>query len=179
MTAANHLLTERLLLRPPQPADFEGWAEFQADPVQTRFVGGPQERSAAWRSFCTMAGAWAMQGFAMFSMIERASGRWIGRTGPWCPEGWPGTEVGWGVLASHQGQGFAHEAAAASIDYAFDVLGWERVIHVIDPDNVASRRLAERLGSRNLGPTCLPAPYADSRVDAWGQSAAEWRARRR
>jgi hypothetical protein len=38
-----------------------------------------------------MAGAWAMQGFAMLSVIEKATGRWVGRAGPWQPEGWPGT----------------------------------------------------------------------------------------
>ena len=85
------LFTERLVLRPPQPEDFDGWALFQADPEATRFVGGTQVRAAAWRSLCAMAGAWTIRGFAMFSMIERESGRWIGRTGPWQPEGWPGT----------------------------------------------------------------------------------------
>ena len=34
------LFTERLVLRPPQPEDFDGWATFQADPEATRFVGG-------------------------------------------------------------------------------------------------------------------------------------------
>lgn len=172
------LFTERLVLRPPQPEDFEGWVAFQADAETTRFVGGVQERAAAWRSFCTMAGAWQIRGFAMFSMIERATGRWIGRTGPWQPEGWPGTEVGWGVLPEFAGRGYAHEAAAASIDYAVDVLGWTDIIHTIDSENLPSIRLAQRLGAVNRGPTRLPPPYQDFPVDAWGQSAAEWRARR-
>ena len=71
------------------------------------------------------------------------------------------------------------EAATAAIDYAFDVLGWTEVIHCIDPDNVPSQRLAERLGSRNLGPTQLPPPFDAVRVDRWGQSRDEWRARAR
>ena len=173
------LFTERLLLRPPLAEDFEGWAAFQADEGATRFVGGAQERAAAWRSFCTQAGAWQIRGFAMFSMIERESGRWIGRTGPWQPEGWPGTEIGWGVLPEYAGRGYAHEAAVASMDYAVDVLGWTDIIHTIDPDNLPSIRLARRLGAVNRGPTRLPPPYEDAPVDAWGQSAAEWKARRR
>ena len=172
------LFTERLVLRPPQPEDFEGWAAFQADEAATRFVGGVQLRAPAWRSFCAMAGAWTIRGFAMFSMIERASGRWIGRTGPWQPEGWPGTEVGWGVLSGYAGRGYAHEAAVASIDYAIDILGWTDVMHCIDPENLPSIRLAERLGAVNRGPTVLPPPYEEARVDAWGQTAAEWRVRR-
>ncbi len=76
-----------------------------ADEETARFIGGVQTRPVAWRGFLTMAGAWAMQGFAMFSVIEKSSGRWIGRLGPWVPEGWPGTEVGWGLAARRMGQG--------------------------------------------------------------------------
>jgi RimJ/RimL family protein N-acetyltransferase len=124
----------------------------------------------------TMAGSWSLKGFAMFSMIEKASGRWIGRTGPWQPEGWPGTEVGWGVIRSAQGQGFAYEAAVATIDWAFDRLGWDDVIHCIDPANTPSQRLAERLGSTNGGPGRLPPPFEHFEVELWGQSRAQWRA---
>jgi len=173
------LFTERLILRPPIADDFESWAAFHADPETTRFLNGVQARGAAWRSLCAMVGAWSVRGFAMFSMILRDSGEWIGRTGPWQPEGWPGTEVGWGVARAYAGKGYAQEAATASMDYAVDVLGWREIIHTIDPDNRASIALAERLGSRHLGPTKLPAPLEHLPIDAWGQSADEWRARRR
>lgn len=173
------LFTERLILRPMIADDFERWAAFHADPETMRHLGGVIPRSAAWRSLCTMAGAWTIRGFAMFSMIERETGQWIGRTGPWQPEGWPGTEVGWGIMRAFAGRGYAHEAAAAAIDYAFDVLGWSEVIHTIDPENAASIALARKLGSTNLGATQLPPPLDGFRVDAWGQTAAEWRARRR
>jgi RimJ/RimL family protein N-acetyltransferase len=169
--------TERLILRPTAAEDFDGWAELMADPESSRFIGGPVPRAEAWRGMMAMGGAWSLQGFGMFSMIEKASGRWIGRTGPWQPEGWPGTEVGWGVLASAAGKGLAYEAAVASIDWAFDALGWSEVIHCIDPANTPSQRLAMRLGSRNRGPGRLPAPYAHFEVEIWGQTKAEWRAR--
>lgn len=172
------IVTERLILRPPAPEDFEAWVAFSADAETMRFLGGAKPRAEAWRSFCTMAGAWHIAGFAMFSLIERASGTWIGRVGPWRPEGWPGNEVGWGVAQSHAGKGFAREAAIASIDYAVETLGWDDVIHTIDPDNAASIALAQRIGAVNRGPTRLPPPFQDAPVDAWGQSAAEWRARR-
>ncbi len=119
-----------------------------------------------------VAGSWALHGFGMFSVIEKASGRWIGRVGPWRPEGWPGTEIGWGLLTGAQGQGYAVEAATASIDWAVDHLGWDDVIHTIDPANLASIGLAQRLGSTNRGPGRLPAPYEDRAIDVWGQSAA-------
>ena len=89
--------TARLRLRPPAAEDFEAWAAFQADPVASRFLGGPQPRAVAWRSLVAMAGAWSLFGFGMFSVIEKARGRWLGRLGPWRPDGWPGAEIGWGA----------------------------------------------------------------------------------
>ena len=172
------LFTERMVLRPLSGEDAEGWYAFHDDAVTMRHLGGVQNRSVAWRGLCTMAGAWAISGFSMFSLIERGTGRWIGRVGPWMPEGWPGTEVGWGVAREFAGKGYAYEAAVATIDYAIDVLGWDDVIHTIAPDNVASAALAARLGSANRGATRLPAPLDAYPVDNWGQSAAQWRARR-
>ncbi|MEP7349671.1 MAG: GNAT family N-acetyltransferase [Sphingorhabdus sp.] len=171
-------MTERLILRPPSAEDFDGWAAFHADAETMRFLGGVQSRTEAWRSLCTFAGAWTIRGFGMFSMVLRDSGQWIGRTGPWMPEGWPGTEIGWGVAAEHAGKGYAREAATASIDYAFDVLGWDTVIHIIDPENTSSIVLAERLGSTNQGPTKMPEPFSHFRVHAYGQSKSEWATRR-
>jgi RimJ/RimL family protein N-acetyltransferase len=145
----------------------------------SKFIGGPQARSAAWRGFVSVAGAWTIQGYSMFSVIEKATGRWIGRVGPWVPEGWPGTEVGWGLMKDAYGQGYATEAATAAIDWAFDTLGWSDVIHCIDPENTASQKVAQRLGSSNRGPGRLPAPLEAYPVDIWGQTRDQWRARAR
>lgn len=174
----NEIETERLLMRPTRIEDLDGWAEMMADPDSSRFIGGPVERAASWRGMMTMAGSWACLGFGMFSMIEKETGRWVGRVGPWQPEGWPGTEVGWGLVKSAHGKGYAYEAAVASIDWAFDNLGWDQVIHCIDPDNHPSAALAARLGSVNLGPTALPAPFEDLPVNKWGQTRAQWMTRR-
>ena len=119
------------------------------------------------------------RGFSQFAVIERATGAWVGRIGPWQPEGWPGTEIGWGVASAFSGRGYAHEAACAAMDYAVDVLGWEEIIHTIVPDNHRSIRLAERLGSIHRGSTRLPPPLDQLRVDFWSQTAASWRARAR
>ena len=173
------LQTERLTLRPIALEDFPRWAEMMADPEASRFIGGVTPAATAWRGFMSMAGAWSLTGVSMFSVIEKDTGLWLGRIGPWQPHGWPGTEVGWGLHPDAQGKGYGVEAATATLDYAFDVLGWEDVIHCIDPDNTPSQRLAERLGSRNLGPTRMPPPFENMPVDAGGQSRAEWKARPR
>ncbi|HJU39104.1 MAG TPA: GNAT family N-acetyltransferase [Tahibacter sp.] len=179
MTGHRIIETERLILRPPVKADFDAFAAFQSDAETMRYLGGAQPRALAWRGFMTVAGAWALDGYAMFAVIEKASGRWVGRLGPWMPEGWPGTEIGWGIAREFVGRGYATEGASAAIDWAFAHLGWTRVIHTIHPDNAASIGVAKKLGSVLIGPTRLPAPYDKERVDAWGQTREEWLARKR
>ncbi len=175
--AAPVIETERLLLRPPQAADCEPWADFMADADVQHFLGGAQPRPVAWRGLCTMAGAWALFGFAMFSVVEKASRRWIGRLGPWQPAGWPGPEVGWGLVREAWGRGYATEGAAAAIDWAFANLGWTEVIHCIDAGNIASQKVARRLGSGYLREGELPPPI-QTRTQIWGQSREQWRARK-
>ena len=171
--------TARLILRPPRLDDLDGWSEMAADEENVRFIGGVAPRAVCWRQLTMMIGAWHAHGFAMFSVIEKSSGRWIGRLGAWQPEGWPGTEVGWSIMRDCWGRGYAVEGSSAAMDWVVDTLGWTDVIHSIDPQNVASQRVAEKLGSRNRGPGRLPAPFDESAVDIWGQTSAEWRARAR
>jgi RimJ/RimL family protein N-acetyltransferase len=171
------LETARLILRAPRQEDLDAWAVMMADPESARFIGGTMPRALTWRAVMVMIGAWHAHGFAMFSVFEKATGRWIGRVGPWRPDGWPGTEIGWAIVREYWGRGFATEAAIATIDWSFDHLGWTEMIHSIAPDNRASQQVARKLGSRNRGPGQLPPPYEHDPVDIWGQTREEWRAR--
>jgi len=171
------LETPRLRLRLPRAEDLDPWAAMMADEESARFIGGVSARSVTWRGLMTVIGAWHAHGFAMFSVIEKASGRWVGRLGPWMPEGWPGPEVGWAIVRDCWGRGYAPEGAEAATAWAFDHLGWDRVIHSIDPANVASQAVARKLGSRHLGPGRLPPPFEHAAIDLWGQSRHDWRAR--
>ncbi len=76
------LETERLILRPPVIEDLGAWAEFMADPIASEFLSSAKSRSETWRSMAIMTGSWALNGFGMFSVIEKASGTWVGRIGP-------------------------------------------------------------------------------------------------
>ncbi len=171
--------TPRLLLRVPRAEDLDPWARMMTDHETAKYIGGVTARPVSWRGLMTMIGSWHAMGFAMFSVIEKSSGRWVGRLGPWMPEGWPGPEVGWAISRECWGRGYATEGAIAATNWAFDHLGWDRVIHSIDPDNIASQAVAKKLGSRNLGPGSPPAPFHASRIDIWGQSRERWRAKHR
>ena len=170
--------TDRLILRPPLREDFEPWVTMMADEQVARYIGGVQPRSNVWRGLMCMAGAWALEGFSMFSVIEKASDRWIGRLGPWQPDSWPGTEVGWSIVRDAWGKGYATEGSIAATDWAFDNLGWTEVIHTINPANAASKAVAARLGSSYLRQGRLPAPFDADEIEVWGQSREQWQAAR-
>ena len=171
--------TPRLILRVPRAEDLDGWAAMMLDEEAAKYIGGAAPREVSWRGLMTVIGAWHATGIGMFSVIEKSSGQWVGRLGPWRPEGWPGTEIGWAIARECWGRGYAPEGAEISTEWAFDNLGWTDVIHSIDPRNAASQAVARKLGSTNRGPGKLPAPYLDSNVDIWGQTREEWRSRRR
>jgi RimJ/RimL family protein N-acetyltransferase len=78
------------------------------------------------------------------------------------------------LLPEFQGQGYALEGAAAAMDFAFFELNEPRVIHTIRPANIASQKLAQKLGSKNLGPIKLPPPFENTPNDEWSQTRAEW-----
>ncbi|MEQ1856760.1 MAG: GNAT family N-acetyltransferase, partial [Longimicrobiales bacterium] len=115
MSLGPTLVTPRLILRPPTQEDFDGFASMAKEEDTMRFIGGVAPRDMAWRGLATMTGAWALLGFSMFSVLERETGEWIGRLGPWRPGGkqggWPGDEVGWGLKRAAMGKGYAAEGA--------------------------------------------------------------------
>jgi RimJ/RimL family protein N-acetyltransferase len=173
------LVTQRLILRPPATEDFGAFADMCAEPDTMQYIGGICPRALAWRQWCALAGAWHIRGFSMFSVIERESGEWVGRLGPWEPEAWPAPEIGYGVRAKFAGKGYAFEGCIAACDFAVEFLKWPELMHSIDPANTRSQALAARLGATNSGPTRLPEPFQDTPVDAWTQSADAWRIKRK
>ena len=168
------LETDRLILRHVDPKrDFEPWAAcFSDKETMAGLGGGPgMSRAQAWRHMATVIGHQAIHGYSFYSVIDKSSGQWVGRVGPWNPEGWPEPEIGWTIARPHWRKGFASEAARACIDYAFNVLGWPRVVHTIAMDNVASLKTAEKLGSKWLYDVdCIPA-ISDDLHHVYGQDA--------
>ncbi|MFN7169229.1 MAG: GNAT family N-acetyltransferase [Pannonibacter sp.] len=147
--------TPRLILRPPQAEDLDGFCALMADEPSARFIGGVQPPEVVWRTLCVLAGAWTINGFSMFSVIERESGRWIGRLGPWQPLGWPGTEIAWGLLPSAQGKGLATEGASAAIDYAVDQAGGTLGLKIHAPGRRTASARWKNMGRVRTDGRCL------------------------
>lgn len=173
------LQTPRLLLRPLAPSDFEAHAAMMMDERVAALLtadGKPQALSAEWRSFAMLLGHWAMRGFGFFSVFERESGQWVGRVGPWAPEGWPGIECGWSVAPEHWGKGYAGEAAIAAIAWIFaQKPELSRIISVIPPTNENSRRVAAKIGETLSGEVFRHAIHGD--LDIWAAGRGDWLAR--
>jgi RimJ/RimL family protein N-acetyltransferase len=117
-----------------------------ADPEVMLYLGNgrPISRDEAWRQIAVFIGHWALRGYGLWAV--EADGSFIGRVGLWQPEGWPGLEVGWALARPYWGHGYATEAASAATKFAWTRLGASELISLIQPDNHASRRVAERLG---------------------------------
>jgi len=92
------------------------------------------------------AGHWSLRGFGNWVIVRRLDGRVVGHAGLWEPDGWPGTEVAWTLCRDAWDQGYATEAGRAAEEWAWTNLDVDRLISVIAPANVASIRVAERLG---------------------------------
>jgi RimJ/RimL family protein N-acetyltransferase len=135
-------VTERLVLRRFTPDDAEAYAAINADPLVTRFVGGPMSREA---SDASLARILAEEPFARWA-VER-DGVLLGFCGLGRhPLAGDDVEIGWRLASSVWGQGLATEAATAVRELAYGTYGLRRVVAVIHPDNVASLRVAEKIG---------------------------------
>jgi RimJ/RimL family protein N-acetyltransferase len=174
------LETERLHLRPWHVSDFEAFAAMMADPDVARYLSGsPLSRNEAWRSLAASVGQWHLRGYGTWAVERKADRALLGRVGIIHPEGWPGIEVGWTLAKSSWGNGFATEAAQAAVDYAFITLALERVISVIHPDNVASQKVAARVGEKKGERIALEVGGQTYPADIWAIARQEWEVRRR
>ncbi len=164
--------TERLVLRPIGPEDCEDHIQMMLDPAVAANLsptGGPQSRHDLWRQFASYLGHWQMRGFGWFSVQEKETGAWVGRVGPWQPEGWPGLECGWSIARPFWGQGYAPEAAIGAVKWAFDQFPeLPRIISCIAPANANSQRVAAKIGEENTGET----------FELWGLTLDIWAADR-
>ena len=138
--------TDRLRLRAPKMHDLPERTAFFAS-QRSHFIGGPFDAFAVQRTMFSIIGSWALLGYGMWHIADKATDEFLGATGIlFCP-GWSEPELGWDLLEKAEGKGIAFEAASAARTYAANHLGQDGVISHIDPKNTRSEALAKRLGA--------------------------------
>ena len=107
-----------------------------------------RERLKLGSKWLWWSGQWELRGTGNWALEDKESGALIGRAGLHNPEreDWPGVEVGWALHPDKWGLGYATEAGAESIRYAFEDLDEDCLFSTILPDNHRSQSVAKRLG---------------------------------
>jgi ribosomal-protein-alanine N-acetyltransferase len=146
--------TDRLLLRTFSLADLDELAPIMADPEVMRFsVGGPwdRERTLQFLRGCIQDYSEKRWGFGLWAVVHKADGRLVG----YCGlsrfddiDGAPEVEVGYRLSRAYWGKGLATEAVSTVREYAFEHLGITRLISMVEPENTASIRVAEKIGMK-------------------------------
>jgi ribosomal-protein-alanine N-acetyltransferase len=140
--------TERLLLREFVPEDVDALAAVLSDPETMRYYPAALDRLgvAAWIE--RNRRRYADHGHGLWAMVSKSSGELIGDCGltRQTVDGTDEIEIGYHVRRDLWGRGYAPEAARAFRDYGFARLGADRLISLIRPENLPSRRVAEKAG---------------------------------
>lgn len=142
------LTTERLWLREILPTDLDDLLEIWADPVAMRWYPKTLERDELAALMERNQKRYEQYGHGLWAVILQSEKQCIGDCGPVWQEvdGVEELEIGYHLKPKYWGQGFASEAARACMNYAFEKLNARRVISMIRPENLPSRRVAERNG---------------------------------
>lgn len=150
MSATWQLLTDRLKLRPYRPDDVAAMFAVFGDPEVMRYSqsGADPTVEATSIRIQKLIEHQVRFGFSLWVAEDRSSGEILGDCGLKQLEEGPAIEVGYRFARSSWGRGYATEAAAASVHYGFTTLGLERIVAVVEPPNVASLRVLEKVGLR-------------------------------
>jgi RimJ/RimL family protein N-acetyltransferase len=143
--------TERLLLRPFVEDDAEAFFRLNSDPLVMRYTGNPLMQSVeeARASLLSRPIAdYRKHGYGRWACVCKEDGRLIGFAGlKYLPE-LNEVDLGYRLLPAYWGKGLATEASVASLAYGFERLGLQRIIGLVEPANVASVRVLEKVGMR-------------------------------
>jgi RimJ/RimL family protein N-acetyltransferase len=143
--------TGRLVLRPWTEADVDPLAAIFAEPAFWHYpFGRGLTREETEQFLRRQLEHWATHGFGLWAAELKDGRRLIGYIGlalaTWLPQVMPAVEVGWRLHPDHWGRGLATEGGRASLGHGFGALALDRIIAIVMPENVASRRVMAKLG---------------------------------
>jgi [ribosomal protein S5]-alanine N-acetyltransferase len=158
------LETKRLILREMTLQDVDDLFEVLSDPEAMQFYPQPFDRPMTQAWIERNIQRYAQHGFGLWALVLKENGKLIGDCGLVVQEvdGAEEIEVGYHIHRDLWRKGLATEAAQACCDCGFSQLGFHKLISLIDPANIASRRVAEKNGMRLIKemewrnkPTCV------------------------
>jgi RimJ/RimL family protein N-acetyltransferase len=141
------LETGRLHLRQWRESDVDPLYEFYRDAQSQAIYGADISRSDVWRRIALIIGHFQIRGFGLYALEDKETRDLAGYAGLWFPDGWDDVEIGYGIAPKFRGRGYATEAALRVRDHGFGELGLPRLVSYINPINVTSIRVAEKLGA--------------------------------
>ena len=142
------LKTQRLTLREFVPEDVDALAAILSDPETMRYYPAPYDRAGVADWIVRNRTRYEKHGFGLWAMVLNSPGGLIGDCGlvRQSVDGADEIEIGYHVRRDLWGRGLAPEAACACRDYGFHQLKVDRLISLIRPENLPSRRVAEKMG---------------------------------
>jgi RimJ/RimL family protein N-acetyltransferase len=142
--------TARLHLRAFTPDDLDDLYMVFGDAEVMKYISGgkPRTREATETGLLRTIEGWQKRGFGLWAVAEKDGGKVIGYCGLMFLEDTTEIELAYGLAKSAWGKGFATEAALASLKYGFEELKMERIVAVVNPQNVSSQRVLEKLGMK-------------------------------
>ena len=142
--------TERLILRQFHPGDLDALTEVLGDAdVMTFSVTGPLARAQVQEKIQSYGAHWSRWGYGLCAVVHRCDDKVIGYCGLQHFDDIGGRqeiEVGYRLNRQYWGCGYGSEAAGAIVEFGFVALGLKRMISMIDPRNLRSIRVAEKIG---------------------------------
>lgn len=142
------LETERCVVRETTVADVDDFFDIYSDPSITEYTEGLYPTKEEERRYAEeyIDKVYSFYEFGVWTVLEKASGKVIGRAGFSVRPEYDLPELGFVIGIPWQGQGYAYEVCRAILDYGFEELEFEAVQTLVEPENKKSLRLCERLG---------------------------------
>ena len=141
------LETKRLFLRPMNDGDVDAIFALRSDAEMMRFIRAPQTNRAGVAAWIELVSSlWETDKIGLCAVFDKNSNLLIGWCGLWRLQETGETEVGYAIATDFQKKGLASEAAARCLAYGFDELKLDKIVAVARPENVASRRVMEKIG---------------------------------
>jgi RimJ/RimL family protein N-acetyltransferase len=147
------------VLRLHTPQDFTAIHAMSGGPAMwTYSERGPMAPEESWAQLLRHAGHWALHGYGVFAVEEKETGLLVGEAGfadfhrGFGGDFDPFPEACWSIRTDRQERGYATEAAAAALAWTEAKMGANRTVCLIHADNVASHRVATKLGYASFRP---------------------------